>query len=65
MKSLSKRCDDLPHLAWYIGKTINGGDPPMLQLHERMETTWWHFAKTWNEEVIQPPRQGQGRRKRP
>eukprot|EP00969_Alexandrium_andersonii_P038652 1694080-Alexandrium_andersonii.AAC.1 len=49
-RSLMRTSDDLPHLCWYIGKTLNGEDPPAFQLHKRMGDTWWHFSQTWKDE---------------
>eukprot|EP00969_Alexandrium_andersonii_P015656 684969-Alexandrium_andersonii.AAC.1 len=52
----------MPHLCWYIARTLDGDDPPTFQQHQRMETIWWHFSETWKNEVVQEQRQG--RRKR-
>eukprot|EP00969_Alexandrium_andersonii_P116525 5151270-Alexandrium_andersonii.AAC.1 len=32
-------------------ETLNGHDPPPIQLRERMERLWWQFSEAWKTKV--------------
>eukprot|EP00969_Alexandrium_andersonii_P320988 14184232-Alexandrium_andersonii.AAC.1 len=51
LRDLWARSEDRPHLRWYIEQTLDGCDPPTVQLHERMERLWWLFSEAWEENV--------------